>query len=106
MAGPRSLLRRTANFNGTPVLRELKSFTPPEIKKKTQETRGGSLIPMDIFVGIESIKAKITIQGASAEMLSAYGVALGEPLQVDITDTLVDEDGQQFEVVYKWLGIF
>ncbi|ADZ91110.1 phage tail protein [Marinomonas mediterranea] len=96
MAGQRTRITRRAVINGEPLVKELDEYTPPEIKKTMQETRGGSFIPGEVMVGLEKMTAKFKVKGATQAMLSAFGLADGEMCQVNVNESLQDEDGAKF----------
>lgn len=104
MAGQRSRITRQAMINGQPLVKELDEFTPPEVKKTMQETRGGSFIPGEIWVGLEKMNGKWKVKGANQELLAAYGLAAGELCQVDVKESHQDEDGNKFAIVYSLTG--
>ncbi len=104
MAGQRSRITRHAMIKGHPLIKELDEFTPPEIKKVMQETRGGSFIPGEIMVGLEKMNSKWKVKGANQALLSAYGLAPGENCQVDIKESHQDEDGNSFAITYSLTG--
>ncbi|EGR0992865.1 phage tail protein [Vibrio parahaemolyticus] len=104
MAGQRSRITRQGMINGQPLVKELDEFTPPEVKKAMQETRGGSFIPGEIWVGLEKMNGKWKVKGANQELLSAYGLAAGELCQVDVKESHQDEDGNKFAIVYSLTG--
>ncbi|MCF2827062.1 MULTISPECIES: phage major tail tube protein [unclassified Pseudoalteromonas] len=104
MAGQRSRITRQGIINGNPLVKELDEFTPPEIKKAMQETRGGAFIPGEIWVGLEKMNGKWKVKGANQELLSAYGLAAGELCQVDVKESHQDEDGNKFAIVYSLSG--
>ncbi|QMV14726.1 phage major tail tube protein [Vibrio spartinae] len=104
MAGQRSRITRQAMINSHPLIKELDEFTPPEIKKVMQETRGGSFIPGEIMVGLEKMNSKWKVKGADQALLSAYGLASGELCQVDIKESHQDEDGNSFAITYSLTG--
>ncbi|MDG2840016.1 phage major tail tube protein, partial [Vibrio parahaemolyticus] len=86
------------------LVKELDEFTPPEVKKTMQETRGGSFIPGEIWVGLEKMNGKWKVKGANQELLAAYGLAAGELCQVDVKESHQDEDGNKFAIVYSLTG--
>ncbi|EMI4225308.1 phage major tail tube protein [Vibrio alginolyticus] len=104
MAGQRSRITRQGMINGQPLVKELDEFTPPEVKKTMQETRGGSFIPGEIWVGLEKMNGKWKVKGANQELLAAYGLAAGELCQVDVKESHQDEDGNKFAIVYSLTG--
>ena len=104
MAGQRALITRQGIVNGQPLVKELDEFTPPEIKKAMQETRGGSFIPGEIMVGLEKMNSSFKVNGATQELLSAYGLSAGELCQVDVKESQQDEDGNKFAIVYSVTG--
>lgn len=104
MAGQRSRITRMGMVNGQPLIKELEEFTPPEIKKTMQETRGGSFIPGEIWVGLEKMNAKAKVKGANQELLSAFGMAPGDLCQFDVKESHQDEDGNKFAITYSCTG--
>lgn len=104
MAGQRSRITRQGMINGQPLVKELDEFTPPEVKKTMQETRGGSFIPGEIWVGLEKMNGKWKVKGANQELLAAYGLAAGELCQVDVKESHQDEYGNKFAIVYSLTG--
>ncbi|HHE0447285.1 TPA: phage major tail tube protein [Vibrio parahaemolyticus] len=104
MAGQRSRITRQGMINGQPLVKELDEFTPPEVKKTMQETRGGSFIPGEIWVGLEKMNGKWKVKGANQELLATYGLAAGELCQVDVKESHQDEDGNKFAIVYSLTG--
>lgn len=104
MAGQRALITRQGIVNGQPLVKELDEFTPPEIKKAMQETRGGAFIPGEIMVGLEKMNSSFKVNGATQELLSAYGLSAGELCQVDVKESQQDEDGNKFAIVYSVTG--
>ncbi len=104
MAGQRALITRQGIVNGQPLVKELDEFTPPEVKKAMQETRGGSFIPGEIMVGLEKMNSSFKVNGATQELLSAYGLSAGELCQVDVKESQQDEDGNKFAIVYSVTG--
>jgi hypothetical protein len=104
MAGQRSLITRVLLMNGIQLIKEVDSHTPPNVKKTMQETRGGSFIPGEIMVGLEKMNSKFTVKGASPEFLSAYGATAGDLVQVDIKESLQDEDGIKYAMHYSQSG--
>ncbi len=104
MAGQRSLITRLVLINGVQLIKEVESFTPPNVKKVMQETRGGSFIPAEIMVGLEKMACKITIKGATKETLEAYGASADDPVQIDIKESLQDEDGIKIAMKYSITG--
>ncbi|KZN12592.1 phage major tail tube protein [Marinomonas sp. TW1] len=104
MAGQRTRISRMAIINGEPLIKELDEFTPPEVKKTMQETRGGSFIPGEIMVGLEKMTAKYKIKGANQALLSAFGLADGEMCQVNVNESHQDEDGNHFAIKYSITG--
>lgn len=104
MAGQRSLITRIGMINGSPLIKELDSFTPPEIKKTMQDTRGGSFIPGEIMVGLEKMTCKAKIMGANQEVLAAFGASAGELVQFDVKESHQDEDGNKFAIHYSCTG--
>lgn len=93
MAGQRSRIKRTVLMDGAPLGKELEDFSPPEIKKKMEEIRGGHFLASEIMVGLEVLKSKLTIKGATPVVLKAMGVKQGERAQLDVIETHQDEDG-------------
>lgn len=104
MSGQRSRISRMALINGYPLIKELDEFTPPEIKKTMQETRGGAFIPGEIMVGLEKMTAKFKIMGADQLLLAAFGLLSGEMCQVNINESHQDEDGNKFPIQYSLTG--
>lgn len=104
MAGQRSLITRLILINGHQLIKEVEAFTPPNVKKVMQETRGGSFIPSEIMVGLEKMACKFTIKGATKETLEAYGASADDPVQVDIKESLQDEDGNKVAIAYSMTG--
>ncbi|WP_299492968.1 phage major tail tube protein [uncultured Shewanella sp.] len=104
MAGQRSRITRSALVHGQPLMKELDEFTPPEIKKTMQETRGGSFIPGEIMVGLEKMSSKLKIKGAPQALLAAFGLGEGEVCQIDVKESHQDEDGNKFAVAYSLTG--
>ncbi|MCU7974867.1 phage major tail tube protein [Shewanella sp. SW36] len=104
MSGQRSRITRAGMINGQPLVKELDEFTPPEIKKTMQDTRGGTFVPGQIMVGLEKMSAKFKVKGANQELLSAFGLSAGEMCQVDVKESHQDEDGIKFAIVYSLTG--
>jgi len=104
MAGQRSRITRQGIINGQPLVKELDEFTPPEIKKTMQETRGGSFIPGEIMVGLEKMNCKFKVKGANQELLAAFGLSAGELCQTDVKESHEDEDGNKFAIAYSVTG--
>ncbi|MBJ7540030.1 phage major tail tube protein [Marinomonas transparens] len=104
MAGQRSRISRMAIINGEPLIKELDEFTPPEVKKTMQETRGGAFIPGEVMVGLEKLTAKLKVKGANQALLSAFGLSGGEMCQVDVNESHQDEDGNKFAIKYIVTG--
>jgi len=104
MSGQRTRITRMALINGYPLVKELDEFTPPEVKKTMQDTRGGSFIPGEVMVGLEKLTAKFKIKGASQTLLSAFGLANGEMCQINVNESHQDEDGNKFAIKYSITG--
>ena len=104
MSGQRSRMTRAGMINGQPLIKELEEFTPPDIKKVMQETRGGSFIPGQIMVGLEKMTCKFKVKGANQELLSAFGLEADEVCQVDMKESHQDEDGNKFAIIYSLTG--
>lgn len=104
MAGQRSLITRLILINGVQLIKEVESFTPPNVKKVMQETRGGSFIPAEILVGMEKMATKVTIKGATKEVLEAYGASQNDPVQIDIKESHQDEDGIAIKISHSMTG--
>lgn len=104
MAGQRTRITRMALINGYPLIKELDEFTPPEVKKTMQETRGGSFIPGEVMVGLEKLTAKFKIKGADQLLLSAFGLISGDLCQVNVNESHQDEDGNKFAIEYSITG--
>lgn len=104
MAGQRSRITRMGIINGNPLVKELDEFTPPDVKKTMQDTRGGSFIPGQIMVGLEKMSGKFKVKGANQELLSAFGLSGGEVCQVDVKESHQDEDGNKFAINYSLTG--
>ncbi len=104
MAGQRSRIARQAMVNGMALIKEMEEFTPPEVKKSMQETRGGSFIPGEIMVGLEKLNCKFKVKGAGQELLSTFGLSAGELCQVDIKESHQDEDGNKFSISDSMTG--
>jgi P2 family phage contractile tail tube protein len=104
MAGQRSRITRQGIVNGQPLVKELDEFNPPEIKKTMQDTRGGSFIPGQIWVGLEKMTCKYKVKGANQELLAAFGLSSGEHCQTDVKESHEDEDGNKFAISYSVTG--
>ena len=104
MAGQRSRKLLAATVNGHPLLAEIDEFTPPEVKKVMEETRGGKFIADEIMVGLEKLTYEIKLLGATAELLSAYGLQQGEICQVDVKESQQDKDSNKFAIHYSLSG--
>jgi len=104
MAGQRSRKLLAATVNGHPLLAEIDEFTPPEVKKVMEEARGGKFIADEIMVGIEKLGYEIKLLGATADLLSAYGLKQGDICQVDVKASEQDKDGNKFAIHYSLSG--
>lgn len=104
MAGQRSRMLLAAVINGNPVLAEIDEFTPPEVKKVMEDSRGGKFIADEIMVGLEKLTYELKLMGATAELLSAYGLKQGEICQVDVNTSEQDKEGNKFSVKYSLSG--
>lgn len=98
MPGQRSRITRSCIMGGYPLIKELDEYTAPDIKKVMQDTRGGSFIPGQIMVGLEKMTAKFKLVGASQALLALTGVTAGDVVQIDVKESLQDEDGILFAV--------
>ncbi|MCH9691007.1 MAG: phage major tail tube protein [Gammaproteobacteria bacterium] len=104
MAGQRSRQLLAATVNGHPLLAEIDEFTPPEVKKVMEESRGGKFIADEIMVGLEKLTYELKVLGPTAELLSAYGLNASEVCQVDIKSAEQDTEGRNFAVHYSLSG--
>ena len=104
MSGQRSRKLLAATVNGHPLLAEIDELTPPEVKKVMEETRGGKFISDEIMVGIEKLGYELKLVGATAGLLSAYGLKQGEICQVDVKASEQDKDGNKFAIHYSLSG--
>lgn len=104
MAGPRSLKTRLLMMMGISLIKEVESFSPPNVKKVMQETRGGAFVPGEIWVGLEKMNSKLTVKGATQTFLASYGAKAGELVQVDIKESHQDSDGITYAMHYSLSG--
>ena len=104
MAGQRSRKLLGATVNGQPLLAEIEELTPPEVKKIMEEARGGKFITDEIMVGIEKLTYELKIQGASVDLLKAYGLKQGEVCQVDVKSAEQDKQGSNYAIHYSMSG--
>lgn len=104
MSGQRASIVRTLMVNGLPLLQELDEFDPPQVKKEMQDARGGSFGVREIMVGLEKMTASFKIKGATKEMLTSYGMTAGDLVQITVKESVQDEGGEKFALVYDMSG--
>jgi P2 family phage contractile tail tube protein len=98
MAGQRTRKIMTATIEGNPLLGEVEEYTPPEIKKTMEDSRGGKFVPDEVWVGMEKMNFELKIVGASQSLLAAYGLGEGETCQIDVKTSEEDKDGNKFAI--------
>lgn len=104
MAEQRSRMVLSGTLNGHPLMAEIEEFTPPEVKKMMEETRGGKFISDEIMVGLEKMSYELKLSGVDIELLSAYGMGSDEVCQLDIKTSEKNKEGDNFAVHYSLSG--
>lgn len=96
----RSLRSRNAQFNGVPVFFKLEEFSPPAVKKTTEDVRGGRLMADKIMTGFEAMEWTVKLAGAGIEELNGYGVHNDEPFTLSVWESYSDEYNNAFKLEY------
>lgn len=104
MAGQTIRKLMAATINGQPLLSEIDEFGPPAISKVMEEARGGQFIAGEVFVGIEKMSWTMKVNGATTDMLTAYGLEQNEICQVDVKTSEQDRDGNTIAIHYSLSG--
>ena len=82
MAGQRKSVLLRVNFNGEPFMNEVINYKSSRPKKKMESVKGGTYVEGSTSVGIEAMKASVTIKGATTSVLRNYGLHNGNKLPV------------------------
>ncbi|HHQ4915628.1 TPA: phage major tail tube protein [Aeromonas hydrophila] len=104
MAGQRKSVLLRVVFNGEPFMNEVINYKSSRPKKKMESVKGGTYVEGSTSVGVEAMKASVTIKGTTTSVLRNYGLHNGNKLPVTVKEFLEDEDGQGFQVIEEWLG--
>jgi hypothetical protein len=93
-----------ATIEGNKLFGELDEHTPPDIAKKMEDEGGGRLMPGQIMVGLESMKASIKVIGVGIDVLKAYGAKAGLFVQIDVKESQQDKAGKAYALHYSYTG--
>lgn len=99
------LMQRTFLIDGESLKVEVEEMTEPTVKRKTAKISGGAHGVAERTVGVEELAgAKITVNGISTRMLSAFGIKLGKQIDVQILDSFETNTGESYKVEHNWSG--
>ena len=88
-------------FNGHTFMAEVEEYTPPEVKKIMEETRGGKFIADEMMTGVDKLNFELKLAGATTAALAEYGVNSSDLVQVDVRASDQDADDNVFAVKYE-----
>lgn len=100
MAETRAIVLSRALINGMPLVAEMEDYTPPEITKKMEETKGGRFASSEIMVGLEVMKCKIVTTGATDDMLLTLGIDADSYSEITVLGSSLDE--QKNKIPLRW----
>ncbi|WP_051227898.1 phage major tail tube protein [Oceanospirillum beijerinckii] len=100
MAETRAIVLSRALINGMPLVAEMESYTPPEITKKMEETKGARFVPGEVMTGLEVMKGKMVTVGATDEMLLTLGIDVDSYSEITVLGSTLDE--QKNKIPLRW----
>lgn len=100
MADARTYRLVRAVINGLPVMGELESYTPPEVKRIMEDVKGGRFIASEIAIGLEKLTGEIKLSGVTAELLASQGVEVDEFSEITVLGSA--EDADKVKTPMKW----
>ncbi|MBB1489375.1 phage major tail tube protein [Oceanospirillum sediminis] len=100
MAEVRAIEAFRCLINGLPFMAEVEGYTPPEVKKKMEETRGGRFVVNKIMTGLEAMEGQLTLIGATDEMLLSFGVEVDSYSEITVLASSLDQ--QKNKIPLRW----
>ena len=101
---PRLETTFSAIFNNRPLAGNIKEFTPPTVKLKTEDVMAAGLDqPFPIEMGLEKLEASITLTAIEAQHLALFGLIGGNSGSLIIT-ALSQGGGVTRRVEYEMTG--
>lgn len=91
MAETRNIVLSRVIANGFPMVAEIEGYTPPEVKKKMEETKGGRFVSGEAAVGLEVLKGTLSVVGVTDEMLSTFEVEVDSYSEITVLASTLDE---------------
>ena len=100
MAENRNIVLSRVLANGYAMQAEIESYSAPEIKKITEAAKGGRFVAGETTVGLEPLKGKLVITGATDALLLTFGVEADSYSQITVLASTQDE--QKNKTPLRW----
>lgn len=83
-----------------------KSFTPPKLAIKVEEYRSGGMnTPVEVGMGTEKMESSFSLASYSEDVLTLFGVTVGNNVPFIVNESLENERGQVIPVAHHMRGI-
>lgn len=93
-----------ATMQGYPLLEEIESFTPVNVEKTMEDSRGGRFVGRQLMVGLENMTASIVLNGADSEMFADLNPQTGEDVELYVRESWETQDGGAVSVKHEITG--
>lgn len=91
MAEMRNIVLSRTIINSMPLVAEVEGYSPPDVKKKTEETKGGRFVSGEATVGLEPLKGKLVLVGATADLLNTFEIEVDSYSEITVLASTLDE---------------
>lgn len=91
-------------FQGYPLLEEIEEFTPTNVEKTMEASRGGRFVSRELMVGLENMTASIVLTGADSAMFADLNPPTGEDVELYVRESWETEEGEAVSVKHEITG--
>ena len=93
-----------ATLQGYPLLEEIEEFTPVNVEKAMEGSRGGRFVGRELMVGLENMTASIALTGADSGLFADLNPQEGEDVELYVRESWETEDGAAISVKHEITG--
>lgn len=93
-----------ATLQGYPLLEEIEEFTPTNIEKTMEASRGGRFVARELMVGLENMASSIVLNGADSALFADLNPQAGEDVELYVRESWETEDGEAVSVKHEITG--
>lgn len=104
MAADRRIVMYSVAIKGSPLVAEVHEFVPPELKKLTEDSAGGSFTSASYWVGLDKLAFTLKLSGVTRRTISEVGLAFGKLCQIDVKISEVDRSETEYTMHHNMSG--